>query len=272
MIDGTGKQRGTSVSDLQASLRSLDERLERIQKLAKAAVSAVSRARNTVKTGELAEIPKALAAIGQRVAEARNQAEDLPEQWSFDAATYLADGRFLGDLKAAAAKANLRIFEQDGRIYCFPLLLRIESRELGVRIGRKVEHRINPDGLVQLLARAQKAPQRLREQQFLHLLYQTWRRLAGRGWSGTGAGPVIPLSDIHETLTLFPETEYPAEEFARDLLLLDRKPELSTRDGCRFELPASTLGKGKTKRIIAYDEEGREHVYIGLRFVRNERR
>ncbi|MGH7068989.1 MAG: hypothetical protein ACREFO_03110 [Acetobacteraceae bacterium] len=256
------------MSDLEESLLGLDARLEKIQKLAKAAALAVARARSTTKTGDLADIPKALAAIDQRMAEARGQAEGLPAQWDFDAAAYLSDGRFLEDLKEEAANANLRIFERDGRIYCFPLLLRIEPKELGVKIGKKVERRVNPAGLVQLLVRAQKAPLLFNEAQFLNLLYRAWRHLAGGGWSGAGPGPVVALSDIHETLTLFPGTEYPAEEFARDLLLLDRKPDLLTKDGCRFELPASTLGKGKTRRIVAYDEQGGEHVYIGLRFVR----
>ncbi len=268
LMDGPGKERGTSVSDLQESLLGLEARLEKIQKLGKALVSAVTRARNAVRTGELSEIPRALAAIGQRMAEAHAEAEDLPAQWNFDAVAYLSDRRFVEDLKEAAAKADLSIFERDGRIYCFPLLLRIEPRELGVRIGGKVERRINPTELVRLLARAQKAPQRFREEQFLNLLYRAWRRLAGSAWSAAGPGPVVALHDIHEMFTLFPGTEYPPEEFARDLLLLDRRPDLRTRDGCRFELPASTLGKGRAKRIIAYDEQGGEHVYIGLRFVR----
>ncbi|MGH7079883.1 MAG: hypothetical protein ACREFU_17530, partial [Acetobacteraceae bacterium] len=171
------------MSDLQENLLALDARLERVQRLAKAVVLAVGRARSTAKAGELADIPKVLAAIGQRLAEVGAQAEDLPAQWNFEAVSYLSDGRFLQDLKEAAGKSDLRIFERDGQIYCFPLLLRIEPGELGVKIGRKMERRINPDGLVQLLARAQKAPQRFREDQFLGLLYRAWRRLAGGGWS-----------------------------------------------------------------------------------------
>ncbi|MGH7056553.1 MAG: hypothetical protein ACREFZ_01550 [Acetobacteraceae bacterium] len=257
------------MSDLQESLFGLDARLEQIQNLGKAAASAITRARSSVKSGELSEIPKALAALGRRLAELHAAAQDLRAQWNFDAVAYLSDGRFLEDLERAAAKADIAMFERDGRIYCFPLLLRIEPKELGVKIGRKMEHRINPNGLVQLLGRAQRAPQRFHEERFLNILYRAWRRLAGKAWPSPGAGPAIALSDLYEMLTLFPGIEYPLEEFARDLLLLDRKPHLRTRDGCRFELPASTLSKGKTKQIIAYDEQGREHIYIGLRFVRD---
>jgi hypothetical protein len=69
---------------------------------------------------------------------------------------------------------------------------------------------------------------------------------------------------------LLPGTDYPLEEFARDLLLLDRRPDLRTRDGCRFEFPASTLSRGRMKRIVAYDERGGERAYLGIRFVKEE--
>ena len=82
--------------------------------------------------------------------------------------------------------------------------------------------------------------------------------------------PVVGLADIHEILTLLPGTDYPLEEFARDLLLLDRRPDLRTRDSCRFEFPASTLSRGPMKRIVAYDERGGERAYLGIRFVKEE--
>jgi hypothetical protein len=119
-----------------------------------------------------------------------------------------------------------------------------------------------------LLGAAQKRPQRFSERQFLQLLYRTWRRLVGSGWRGTGVGPAVALADIHETLTLLPGADYPSEEFSRDLLLLDRRPDLRTRDGCRAELPASTSSKESTKRLVVFDERGGEHTYVGLRFVK----
>ena len=79
---------------------------------------------------------------------------------------------------------------------------------------------------------------------------------------------MVALADIHDTLTLLPDADYPVEEFARDLLLLDRKPDLQTRDGSRFEFPASTLGKGRMRRLMVYDEDGRGRTYVGIRFVK----
>jgi hypothetical protein len=256
------------VSDFEESLAALDARLEEVQKRGKAVVAAVGRVRTAAKLGRTAEIAKGLDDVSKRLGEAGAAADGLPACWQFDTSAYLADGRFLGDLKAAASEAGLELFEHDGRIYCFPLLLRVDPKGNAVKIGRKLERRIRPSALARLLAVAQNRPQRFREPQFLELLHRTWRRLAGALWRGSGVGPAVSLADIHETLTLLPGADYPIEEFARDLLLLDRRPDLRTRDGCRFELPASTLSKGSMKRLVVYDERGAEHTYIAVRFVK----
>lgn len=257
------------MSDLEEQLVALDVQLEEAQRIGKAVVSAISRTRAAVKVGRVNEITKGLSAISQQIADAQNTARDLASAWSFDATSYMADGRFLDDLETAAAEKGLKLFERDGRIYCFPLLLRIDLKEAAVKIGKTLERRIRPSELVRLLATLQKRPQRFREVQFLELLYRTWRRLTGVNSPGTAAGGVVvALADIHETLTLLPGADYPVEEFARDLLLLDRKPDLRTWDGFRFEFPASTLSKGRMRRLAVYDEDGQERTYIGIRYIK----
>ncbi len=258
------------MSDFEERLLSLDAKLDEVQRLGKAMLAAVGRTRAAVKVGRVADIERALGVVSQRFDEAKAAAGALATGWNFDTSAYMADGRFTEDLKKAAAEKGLTLFESDGRIYCFPLLLRVDAGELAVKIGRRLERRIRPSELAGLLARAQKRPQRFREAQFLEMLYRAWRRLVGAAWQGTGSGPVAGLADIHEILTLLPGTDYPIEEFARDLLLLDRRPDLRTRDGCRFEFPASTLSRGRMRRVVAYDERGQERAYIGIRFVKEE--
>ncbi|SRR6266498_2191106 len=256
------------VSDLEEQLAALDAQLEEAQRIGKAVVSAIGRTRAAVKVGRINDIAKGLGVISQQVADAQQAAGDLAHAWSFDTPRYMADGRFLSDLENAAAERGLKLFERDGRIYCFPLLLRIDPKETAVKIGKTVERAIRPSELAQRLAALQKRPQRFREEQFLELLYRAWRRLAAANPPAAGSGPVVALSEIHDTLTLLPSADYPVEEFARDLLLLDRKPDLRTRDGSRFEFPASSLSKGRMRRLVVYDEDGRERTYVGIRFVR----
>ena len=261
-------ERGALVSDFEERLVALDTKLDAFQKLGKAVVAAIGRTRAAVKVGRVADIERGLGIVSQRLNEANTAAGALASGWTFDTSNYLTDGRFSDDLKKAAAKKGLALFENDGRIYCFPLLLRVDAKEIAVRIGRRLERRLRPRELAEVLARAQKSPQRFREARFLELLYRAWRHLVGAAWQRTGSGPVAGLADIHEILTLLPGTDYPIEEFARDLLLLDRRPDLRTRDGCRFEFPASTLSRGRMRRVVAYDERGQERAYIGIRFVK----
>lgn len=256
------------LSDFEQSLNALDAQLQEIQKAGKAVVSAVARARSATKLGRASEIAKLLDDIAKRIGEAGTVAGGLPNGWSFDTTSYLADGRFLADLKSASADRGVSLFEKDGRIYCFPLLLRVDPKENAIKIGRKLERRIRPSELARLLALAQKRPQRFSERQFLALLYRAWRRLAGPSWRGAGIGPAIYLADIHDTLTLLPGADYPIEEFARDLLLLDRRPDLLTGDGCRFEFPAAALARAAAKQLVVYDEGGSQRTYVAVRFVK----
>ena len=253
-------------SEFEGELGALDARLEKAQKAAEGLVSGLKRVRRAARFGQVSEIVKGLAGIDGRIADAQSAARGLSGAWTFDASSYMADGRFLADLKAAAAEQSLAMFERDGRIYCFPLILRIDANQSAVRVGRKIERRIRPGELVRLVADSQKRPQRFKEEAFLDLVWRTYRRLLGREWNGTDPGRVVALIDIHDTLTLLPGADYPREEFACDLLLLDRRPDLRTHGGDRFEFPRGTTTKG-VRPLIVYDEQGAERVYYGIRFV-----
>ena len=178
-------------SEFEEELTALDARLEKAQKAAEGLVDGLKQVRRAARAGQISEIVKGLEGLDARLADAQSAARDLSGAWRFDASAYMADGRFLADLKAAAAEQKLEMFERDGRIYCFPLLLRIDANQSAVRIGRKIERRIRPSELVRLLAKAQKRPQRFREQAFLDLVWRAYRRLVGREWNGTDPGRVV---------------------------------------------------------------------------------
>lgn len=258
------------MATLEGKLSALDDKAQATAKGVKGLAAALRRLTAETRVGRIGEIEKALPVVERRAQEVAESARDLAASWEFDAPRYLADRRFVAELADAARSTGLELFERDGRIYCFPLLLRVEPGESALRVGRKLERRLRPRELVRLLAAAQKRPQRFTEAQFLELLHKTYRRIVGPDWRRMkqGAGPVVALVDLHDTLTLLPGSDYPIEEFGRDLLLLDRRPDLRTRDGSRFELPKSTIGKGRMGRVVVYDEKGQERLYIGVRFVK----
>lgn len=256
---------------MESALAELEAKIAEAQKVAGTLSTALKGLRKSAETGDVAKLEKGLQTISQRAQETEAAARTLEHAWSFDARGYL-DGDYAQELLEEASAQGLKLFQKDGRLYAFPLIMRIEPRDAAVRLGKKLQRGIRPKYLVKTLAAFQKRPQRFREEKFLALVYEVYRQIAGDGWtrSDSGRGPAIPLAQIHGLLTLLPGADYPIEEFGRDLLLLDRQPDLRTRDGGALVFEGSTLSKGSMKRVTVYDENGNERTYIAIRFVRGQ--
>jgi hypothetical protein len=244
---------------IEEALAGFEARIVDAQKSSEQLSRALKRLRQAAATGHISEIEKGLVAIAEFGREADAAARALPSAWTLNAGEHLAAG-YSNELQREASAQGVRLFEKDGRLYAFPLILRIEPREAAVRIGKKLERKVRPKHLVRLLAAIQKRPQRFREDRFLALLYDVYRQVAD------ALGDAVSLSQIHDLMTLLPGTDYPIEEFGRDLLLLDRQPDLRTKDGSSFDFVGSTLSKGGMKRITVYDEDGLQRTYIAIRF------
>ena len=78
--------------------------------------------------------------------------------WDFDEETYLSDGSFTRELLDTANGMNVRMFEQDERLYCYPALVRILPGERAVLIDRDRERRLRPKVLVAHLQAIQRRP------------------------------------------------------------------------------------------------------------------
>jgi len=258
---------------LESALADLEKQLEAVAKTAKAAHAVLKKAQTSAKFGNLRDLENQLAEgrnSAKRFAEAMAQAD---ESWTFAPEPYFAGGGYLEELKQEAERAGLSLFEKDGRVYCFPMLLTLSDKDSAVVIDRKPERRVRPGELVKLLAARQKRPQRANTQKFLETLFDAYRILAPqvrKEWTldFPGLGPVVELLKIYELLTLLPgsQRDYTKEEFARDIHLLDQQPEICTKDCRSFALPASTGTKNTKLRITVIDQLGWERIYVGIRF------
>jgi hypothetical protein len=255
------------MAEIEAALAALDAKVAEAQKSSDQLSKALKKLRQAAATGHIGDIEKGLSTIAEHGREAEAAARSLAGAWAFDARAYLAAG-YAEELRAEVAGQGVNVFEKDGRLYAFPLIMRIDPRDALVRLGKKPARTIRPKHLAKLLAAAQKRPQRFPEARFLALLYEVYRSIAGAEWRNADRGPAISLAQIHDLLTLLPGADYPPEEFARDLLLLDRQPDLRTKDGAAFEFAGATLSKGSMKRIVVYDEQGNERTYIAVRFLK----
>jgi hypothetical protein len=256
---------------IDAELAELERALTDTERHAKAALATVHKLRRSSELGTLADLPKLFEQAPRQIEQMQAALAAARAGFSYDTEAEFASGAYLAELQAAAEAAGLKLVARDELLTVFPLLLKLEPKTPAVRVGRKSERRIRPSVLVGLLKKAQAA-QGVRPAAILNRIFRGYALVAPAlqpGWRANQSepGPVVPLLDIHDALTMLPVAgaDYPREAFACDLLRLNRAPDTRTRDGRGFALPASTATKGRNV-LRVYDENGNEHVYAGIRF------
>jgi len=253
---------------LEDALADLEHRMVEPEKLANAVLSRLKRARRMAALGDLGGIAAQLdqaPEAGERLVAALRE---LPGSLAYDVEAAFQQGDYLEELKAEAARQGVILVDRDGRLSAFPLLLKLDAKAAGVRVGRKTQRAIRPSALVKSLKAAQQSS-RFNAAGFLEQLWRAYQYLAPSPWkpdSGSD-GPTVPLARVHALLTLHPAaaSDYPRDAFASDLLRLNRSPDIATKGGWSFSLPAATGSKG-SDRLTVYDESGREHIFYGIRF------
>jgi hypothetical protein len=258
---------------LEETLAAWDEQLAGLERQAGQTLRAARRLRKAAREGAVASFSGVVAELRDNAAKLQAVVSETTAAPDIDLAAAFADGSFLTELSHATAAAGVTLVQRDGRISVYPLSLRLEPRLQSVRIGRKLERRIRPSFLARHLRALQQRPNRFNARSVLDRLFRAYAVLAAArapDWQSNrpGAGPLVPLADLHDLLTLIPAAaaDYPLEEFLLDLLRLDRQPDARTVRGHRFELGGSTGTKG-VKRLSAVDETGAQHDYYAIRFA-----
>ena len=185
----TGNKRAGPMPTMEASLAAFEARIVEAQKSADALSKAFRDLKKTASTGHLVDFERAWQrSHGEPNRIRRPRQRFLLRAWDFDSKTYL-EGGYIQELKQEAQAQGLTLVERDGRLYCFPLVLRIEPRELTIRIGNKRERRLRPKEIVSQLASTQKRKQRFNSAKFLDALYQAYQRIQGINWQKVENGP-----------------------------------------------------------------------------------
>ena len=260
-------------ASLETALARAEQDADSLTKATAALAAAVKKLRSAAQSGSLRELEPALSAVEGALAGVRQRVANAREGWDFDEAAYFANGDFVRELMATAAGQDLRLFERDDRLYCYPVLIRILAGERAVQIDKARERRLRPSVLVRQLKELQRKPPRFRPEAFLETLLTAYSHLSReRGRQLSNLGTVEQLARVYELLTLLPgqSREYSRQEFARDLYLLDRSGVTRTRQGYVLSLPASTGTRSLNRTITAVTEDGREKVYYGISFSSSE--
>ena len=266
--DATGSPRS-----LEETLAAVDVQLGDAERQLAALLKTARRLRRSASEGALASLPSLIAsaqADAMRIGEMFGEAGAALD---YDVAAAFSDGAWLDELAAAALAQGVVLVRRDGRITVYPVALRLDGRSQGVRIGRKLERRIRPSFLAAQLKALQQRPERFNARQFLDrliVIYGSMARVEDPAWRPNlpGTGPLVALADLYDQMTVLPAAaaDYPPEEFASDLMRLDRHPDVASTSGHRFELGGSTGRKGG-KRLTMFDQSGEQHDYYAIRFI-----
>ena len=266
----TSDSRPDTATSLEETLGAWEASLARLEQQAAQVLRAAKQLRKAAQDGALAGVGAAQTALRDGAAKLSETIARDGEMPAIDIPAAFESGSYLTELAEAAAVAGVTLVQRDGRVTAYPVVLRLEARNLGIRIGRKLERRLRPSVLAAHLKAVQQRSGRFNARSFLDRLLRAYTVLAP-GWR-SGEGPLIDLAALHDVLTLLPAAaaDYPMEEFLVDLLRLDREPDARTGRGHRFELGGSTGTKG-AKRLTMYDEAGAQHDYYAVRFIADAR-
>jgi hypothetical protein len=219
----------------------LEEEFDRTERVAHAAVRAASRlaaaARALAKAaaeGDIGRIRRGRDRLSQEAESALQEAANASAAWSLDPETeeqYLR-AEYTEELLRSADASGLKMHRHDGAIIAYPVIIRVLAGQRAVTLNRRRVTALRPSRVVNRLRAIQGRSLPGSTQAFLETLFSAYKLIA----QGERAGAAISLEEIFRVLTLLPGADYSREDFARDLLALDRSAVTATRSGARISL------------------------------------
>ncbi len=256
---------------LESALKTAESDLNSVLDAAQSAIASLKKVKAAFRDGTIRDIDKLFESADKAIRQLRDRFELAETAWQFDGDAYLKTGAYLKELLETAQQRDFRLFEQDGRLYCYPFLVRILPSESAVMIDKKKFRKLRPTVLLDHLKDLQKKPIKFKSEPFIESLYQAYQFVvAMRDKSLIDHDVQIPLTEIYSLLTMLPgqAREYTLQEFTRDVYLLDKTGIKETKEGCRMSLHASTGTKIPRKVLTVITEKGREQVYYSIAFKR----
>jgi len=254
---------------LEEALAKTEADAEAALKAAENVVKVLRRFRGAARQGTIRDLRAAGEAAKRSIQVLDQEVANVAESWDFEEEAYLQSGAYHQELIEQGRRADLRISPQDGRLFCYPALIRVLPGERAVLIDRARERRLRPSVLVELLKARQKRPPRFRPAEFLNGLHGAYRVASSLQQGRLLGRKVVPLLELYELLTLLPgiSREYSRHEFARDVYLLDQSGETRTRTGETLEFHASTGTKSTRGTLSVVTQGGQEKRYWGISFT-----
>jgi len=261
----------SQTGSLEQALAEIEAEAGDLVKTTKQVMASFKKIKDAAKVGDLVKLRKLLEEGKAATLNLGCDFVKTQERLNFDEASYLAGKDFRQELLTTAQQMGVNLYEHDGYLFSYPVLLKILHKERAVSIDRIRESRLRPSVLVKRLKEVQNKPLRFKPQTFLEMLYTAYSIVvAGRGKHLIGKGTVIPLLELYLLLTLLPwqASEYTRQEFGRDVYLLDKIGTITTKNDHRANFHASTGVRDVSRTLTVIAQGGREKTYYGISFVK----
>ena len=274
VVDPTGGAGSTGGADPTGGDGTLEGALATTQRAAETALKAAAtvardlrKTSTQARTGQVRELRKAMASARSAARTLTEQVDRLHAAFDFDETEHLTTGAFTKELLAAAEARGLAIFEEGDRLLCYPSLLRVLPGEAAVEIDKVRERRLRPSVLVELLAATQQRAPRAKSEAFLDSLRAGYELVVASTQKKPDA--VVRLVDVWSVLTMLPgqRGQYPKQEFARDLYLLDQSGVTSTSRSPRELRWAASTGTKGSGVMVTVARSGQRQYYWGVSFT-----
>lgn len=215
--------------------------------------------------GEIAGIGKSALKLGSLAETVLQEVSNTRSAWPFTADNeerYLKE-QYADELLRGAEGAGVKIQRHDGQLIAYPFIIRVLAAERAVQLNRIRLYKLRPTKVLAKLKAAQTKKSRANVQPFLEALYSAYALVSGSG------GGTVTLAKIYRAFTLLPNSsvDYGRDDFARDLLTLDRSGITETKSGARFSLPASTGTKDSRDTFACVAPDGEVVTYYAIKFT-----
>ncbi len=262
------------ITESERVLLNFEEAFDQAEKSALVAVRAAVRLAAAARAlaraaaeGDIGRIRKTGEKLSEEADTARQEAANACAAWPLSPEAeerYLRE-EYAEELLRSADTGGLKMQRHEGTLAAYPMVIRILPRERALTLNRKKVSGLRPSRLVVKLKAIQNRKTRDNPQAFLEALFSAYKLTA----QGERAGLAVSLVEIFEIFTLLPGSDYSKEDFARDLLSLDRNGINLTKSGARVSLPASSGTRDSRDTFQCVTPEGEVVPFYGVKFTQD---
>lgn len=127
---------------LEAALAATEESVDAALKATAAVTRELRKAKAGAERGQLRDLRRALGAAAVLAGDAARAAEDAGASFGFDEQEHMESGSYAKELLEAAAAQDVKMFEADERLLCYPSLIKVLPGDAAVEIDRRREKRL----------------------------------------------------------------------------------------------------------------------------------